>query len=145
MKNTINYYYNLNPNKINQIFDYYYFYVDNELYYFNVYTKDVKDIEAIYRFNQELIGLNVLVNEIINNRTGTILTYVNQVPYLLSKINVNINKPIVLGEISYLSSLMVSYPKELMRDNWVNLWINKIDYLEYHQEQNYLNHMKIYP
>ena len=46
-KNTINYYYNLNPNKINHIFDYYYFYIDNELYYFCVYTKNVKDIEAI--------------------------------------------------------------------------------------------------
>ena len=55
MKNTINYYYNLNPNKINQIFDYYYFYIDNELYYFNIYTKNIKDIEAIYKFNQELI------------------------------------------------------------------------------------------
>ena len=24
-----------------------------------------------------------------------------------------------------------------MRSNWANLWINKIDYLEYHYEQNY--------
>ena len=29
MKETINYYYNLNPNKINKVFDYYYFYIDN--------------------------------------------------------------------------------------------------------------------
>lgn len=137
MKNTINYYYNLNPNKINQIFNYYYFYVDNELYYFNVYTRNVKDIYAIYKFNQELLGQNVLVNEIINNRTGTILTYVNQVPYVLMKINVNINKPINLSEISYLSGVPISYPNELMRANWANLWINKIDYLEYHHEQNY--------
>ena len=137
MKNTINYYYNLNPNKINQIFNYYYFYVDNELYYFNVYTRDIKDIQAIYRFNQELLSQNVLVNEILNNRTGTILTYVNQVPYVLSKINVNINKPIFLSEISYLSSTLITYPKALMRSNWANLWISKIDYLEYHHEQNY--------
>ena len=137
MKNTINYYYNLNPNKINQIFNYYYFYIDNELYYFNVYTKNVKDVQAIYRFNQELLSKNVLVNEIINNRTGTILTYVNQIPYLLTKVNININKPIKLYEISYLSRIPISYPNELMRANWANLWINKIDYLEYHQEQNY--------
>ena len=137
MKNTINYYYNLNPNKINHIFDYYYFYIDNELYYFCVYTKNVKDIEAIYIFNQELLAQNVLVNEIVNNRTGTILTYVNQVPYVLTKVGININKPIRLAEISYLSNIPISYPKELMRANWANLWINKIDYLEYHQEQNY--------
>lgn len=140
MKNTINYYYNLNPNKINQIFDYYYFYIDNELYYFNIYTKNIKDIEAIYKFNQELIAKNVLVNEIINNRMGTVITYYNQIPYILSKINVNINKAIKLAEISYMSSIPISYPKELMRSNWGNLWISKIDYLEYYHEQNYLKY-----
>ena len=121
MKNTINYYYNLNPNKINQIFNYYYFYINNELYYFIVYNKSAKDVQAIYRFNHELLGQNVLVNEKI----------------ILVKINVNINKLITLAEISYLSSIHITYPKELMRANWGNLWINKIDYLEYHQEQNY--------
>ena len=128
MKNTINYYYNLNPNKINKIFNYYYFYVDNELYYFSIYTRDVKDIKAIYKFNQEMLNQNILFNEIINNQTGTILTFVNQIPYILTKINVNINKPIRLSEISYLSSIKISYPKELMRSNWANLWISKIDY-----------------
>jgi len=137
MKNTINYYYNLNPNKINQIFNYYYFYVNNELYYFCIYSKNIKDIRAVYQFNQELMQQNVLVNEIINNRADTILTYVNQIPYLLTKINININKAISLAEISYLSYIPISYPKELMRANWGNLWISKIDYLEYHHEQNY--------
>ena len=137
MKNTINYYYNLNPNKINQLFNYYYFYVDNELYYFSIYTKNQKEIRAIYEFNQAMIRQNVLVHEILNNRTNTILTYVNQIPYLLMKVSVNINKPILLSEISYLSNIHIPYPKELMRSNWANLWANKIDYLEYYHEQNY--------
>ena len=109
MKNTINYYYNLNPNKINHIFDYYYFYIDNELYYFSVYTRNVKDIEAIYKFNQEQVLKDVLVSEIINNRMGTIITIVNQVPYILTKVNVNINKPIRLSEVSYLSNVHISF------------------------------------
>ena len=137
MKNTINYYYNLNPDKINHIFDYYYFYIDNELYYFSVYTKDVSSISDVYRFNQELIGKGVLVNEIIDNKMSSVLTFVNQVPYILTKVVVNINKPINLGEISYLSMSQISYPKGLLRDNWLNLWISKIDYLEYHHEQNF--------
>ena len=137
MKNTINYYYNLNPNKINHIFDYYYFYIDNELYYFSVYTKDVSSISDVYKFNQELIGKGVLVNEIIDNKMSSVLTFVNQVPYILTKVVVNINKPISLGEISYLSMSQISYPKGLLRDNWLNLWISKIDYLEYHHEQNF--------
>ena len=37
MKNIINYYYNLNPEKINHLFQYYYFYLQQELYYFVIY------------------------------------------------------------------------------------------------------------
>ena len=137
MKNTINYYYNLNPNKINQIFQYYYFYVNQELYFFKVYHRKIKDIQAIYQFNQEMLHRNILVNEIINNSTNTIITYIHQIPYILMKVSVNINKPICLSEISYLSNIHIPYQKELMRSNWANLWSSKIDYLEYHHEQNY--------
>ena len=136
MKNTINYYYNLNPNKIKQIFNYYYFYINNELYYFIIYTRKINDIKAIYDFNQKMLKKNILVNEIINNTTNTIITYINQIPHILVKISININKPISLPEIFYLSSYNIHYNNALMRSNWANLWSNKIDYLEYHQEQN---------
>ena len=136
MKNTINYYYNLNPSKINQIFHYYYFYVDHELYYFKIYTKDEKYINSIYLFNQEMLKRNIMVNEIINNRNHTILTYVNHIPYILMKVSVNINKPICLAEISYLSNISIPYQDDLMRSNWANLWAEKVDYLEYFHEQN---------
>lgn len=137
MKNIINYYYNLNPNKIKQIFRYYYFYVNNELYYFIIYTRKINDIKAIYEFNQSMIKKNIMVNEIINNTTNTIITYINQIPYILVKVSVNINKPINLSEIFYLSSHNIPYKSQLMRSNWANLWSEKIDYLEYHHEQNY--------
>ena len=136
MKNTINYYYNLNPNKINQLFRDYYFYVDNELYYFTIYTRKTKDIQAIYKLNQAMLRKNVLVNEILNNRTNTILTYINQIPYILTKVSINMNKPLMLAEIHYLSNLQIPYDPELMRSNWANLWAERIDYLEYFQEQN---------
>ena len=103
MKNAINYYYNLNPNKINGIFDYYYFYVNQELYYFSIYDRDIKNIRDIYNFNQEMIRNNVIVNEIVNNRNDTIITMVNGIPYILMKVFVNINKPIRLSEINYLA------------------------------------------
>lgn len=137
MKETINYYYNLNPNRINKIFDYYYFYVNNELYYFMIYKRKPEDLNAIYDFNRSMISSNILVNEIINNRDNSIVTYVNKIPYILIKIYVNINKAISLGEISYLSNTKVFYQNNLMRSNWALLWSNKIDYLEYHHGHNY--------
>ena len=137
MKSTINYYYNLNPDKINQIFNYYYFYIDNELYYLKIFCLPKKMIDSIYKLNHELIDKNVIVNEIINNRDYSIITFINNIPYILTKICININKRVSLSEISYLSNIKVSYYKELMRGNWISLWMNKIDYLEYHYEQNY--------
>lgn len=137
MKNTINYYYNLNPNKINRLFNYYYFYINNELYYLKIYEPTIKNNQILINFNQELIKQNILINEIILNNYGKIITIINQIPYILMKINININKEITLEEISYLSTTKISYPKELMRDNWTNLWTKKIDYLEYYQQQNY--------
>ena len=73
MKETINYYYNLNPNKINKIFDYYYFYLNNELYYFTPYTRKPQDINAIFDYNKKMLFKNILVNEIINNKDNYIL------------------------------------------------------------------------
>ena len=52
------------------------------------------------------------------------------------KILININKPINLPEISYLSNFKINYQNNLMRANWSYLWSKKIDYLEYHQKQN---------
>ena len=128
MKETINYYYNLNPNRINKIFDYYYFYINNELYYFVIYDRKIDDINAIYDFNRKMISSNILVNEIINNKDSSVVTYVNKIPYILMKIYVNINKNITLAEISYLSNSKILYSNNLMRSNWALLWIRKIDY-----------------
>lgn len=137
MKNTINYYYNLNPDKISKIFHYYYFYIDNDLYYFLEYDRKYEDRFAIYEFNQQMIRENVLVNEIIDNKNHNVVTIVNRTGYILVKVVINIHKPISLSEIHYLSSFRIHYDDKLMRSNWGYLWMNKIDYLEYFTHQNY--------
>lgn len=136
MKDIINYYYNLNPKKLSKVFDYYYFYLNNDLYFFVTYNRKKEDINAIYEYNKEMINNNILVNEIIINKDNSPLTYINENPYILMKILVNTNKPISLPEINYLSSINIPYQNNLMRANWANLWMEEIDYLEYHQEQN---------
>ena len=137
MKDTINYYYNLNPNKINKIFNYYYFYINNELYYFVEYNRKYEDRFIIYDFNQEMIRNNILVNEIIDNRNNNVVTINNSIPYILMRIVVNINKSISLSEINYLASKNIHYDDKLMRGNWGYLSMNKIDYLEYFTDHNY--------
>lgn len=137
MKNLINYYYNLNPDKINHYQNYYYFYLGGELYYFVAYHGNISDIDAIFKMNILMKENGILINEIINNQEGSIITYYNEIPYLLIKVVININKKITLSEIYYLSNKMIHYDRHLMRSNWANLWANKIDYLEYYHSQNH--------
>ena len=136
MKNIINYYYNLNPAKISKMFNKYYFYINNELYFFIIYSRKIEDAKSIFDLNINMINDNVMVNEIINNRDNSIITWVNDIPYVLMKVQINLNKSINLSEINYLSHIRVSYPNNLMRSNWANLWTKKIDYLEYLMDQN---------
>ena len=136
MKEIINYYYNLNPNKINKIFNYYYFYLNNELYYLVIYNYNTNIIKSIYTLNKEMNNLNIIVNKILLNKDNSPITNIKSTPYILMKIYININKPLSLPEISYLSNLKVKYDNNLMRQNWLILWTKKIDYLEYHQQQN---------
>ena len=143
MKSTINYYYNLNPDNIYKMFDYYYFYVDNELYYFKLYNRKYEDRFAIMELNKNMINNNILVNEIIDNRNNNVVTIVNKLPYILIKVVININKRITLSEINYLSSYRSNYDDKLMRGNWAYLWSSKIDYLEYFMEQNYKKYQLI--
>ena len=136
MKNIINYYYNLNPARISKMFNKYYFYINNELYFFIIYSRKIEDAKSIFDLNINMINDNVMVNEIINNRDNSIITWVNDIPYVLMKVQINLNKSINLSEINYLSHIRVSYPNNLMRSNWANLWTKKIDYLEYLMDQN---------
>ena len=137
MKEIINYYYNLNPTKITKHFNYYYFFINYELYYFTPYTRKPSDLNAIYNLNQTMNNLNININKIIINKDNNPLTIIKNTPYILMKIYININKPLTLPEISYISNIKLNYDSNLMRSNWLSLWTKKIDYLEYHQEQNY--------
>lgn len=129
MKNLINYFYNLNIDDIYNKDNIYYFYYNDELYHFYIYTTNVKNIDFVKDINDSLKN-DTLVHEIIVNKDNSILTYYNNIPYILCRINININKPISLGEISYLSSKTINTSVKIKYTSWQELWSIKMDYLE---------------
>ncbi len=135
MKNAINYYYNLFPNHIDNIDNYFTFTIDDELYHLKPYTRNPNEQESIAKLNQEMINHNLLVHEIIINKNKNIITIINNIPYILYKININPKKKINLSEISFLSNQNIFYDKALIRSDWNILWSNKIDYFEYQINQ----------
>lgn len=137
MRENINYYYNLNPDRVTKVFDYFYFYINSELFYFTIFDNNINNQDSIYNYNKKMINKNIIINELILNRNNSIITYINNIPYVLMKVFINPDKKITLSEISYLANINIEYENNLMRSNWKLLWCNKIDYLEYHHLQNY--------
>ena len=129
MKNIINYFYNLNITKLTNKDNIYSFYDNDELYRFYIYNNNIKNLDLTKDIDDSL-KKDTLIHEIIINKDNSIITYYNNIPYILCKINININKPITLGEINYLSSKVIITNSKITYHSWQDLWSIKMDYLE---------------
>ena len=135
MQNIINFYYNLYPVNISKRDNYYYFVENNKYYFLIPYDRDIKDSKSLYQLNKMLIDNNIYMHEWILNKNNELLTSYNNVSYLLYKINLNINKKTTLSHIAYLSNININLVKDIVRDNWISLWMDRVDYLEYQINQ----------
>jgi spore coat protein YutH len=137
MNHYINYYYNIYPESIREQNKQIYFNYNNELYYFLIFDRPVEDANYLYELNIEMIRRGSLVHEIILNKDKNILTFVNDIPYILMRVYININKKSDLSEITFISinNANIKTNRTLDRTDWVTLWSTKVDYLEYQISQ----------
>lgn len=136
MKNALNYYYNLYPTSIHQINDSYKCYVDDEEYLLTPYNNDIKIVNKIYELSNYLLKINIPCHQIIQNNNGQLLTLINNANYILLKIFIK-NRNINVNDILFFSSVYIDkkYFTELIRDDWYQMWTQKIDYFEYQVSQ----------
>ena len=130
MKQTIEFYYNL---KIKELFidnELYYFYLNNDKYYFIFFQRTEKDLKDIIECNNELMSLNIPVHEIIMNNKNEYLTYIEESPYILIKVNYKNEEVSLLDINNYNNKLFLKQNNTLYRNDWVNLWSKKVDYIE---------------
>ena len=126
MNNFIEYFYGIKIDKIVYSDKYYSFVYNGYVYRLYIYNDTFNSLKSLYDINQKMIK-NTLMSEIIINKDNQIISYFNDVSYILIKIFSNINKSISLEEISFLSK---SLYQEKLNINWGVLWSNKVDYLE---------------
>lgn len=129
MKNLLLYNYNIDVENIKKIDSQkYYFYIDYNKYYLIEFNRVLKDIEDIY----ELLKNNINnYHFIIKNKFGQIFTNDNGKNYILLKINIPENNEIDIFDILNNQIIVDNNKYKLQRNNWSNLWSDKIDYLEY--------------
>ena len=131
MKNIINYFYNLNLLSVYELNDRYYFIINNLEYFFVKFNRPLEDIKIVFDLYQELNSRNILVNDIITNKDNSVITMVNNIPYILLLNKVK-NRVIDMNDILYMENNTINISKEskLYRTNWINLWSMKLDYYE---------------
>lgn len=132
VKNAINYYYNLSPINIHQIDRTYKFEINGELYVLLPYTRNIEDIEDILSLMHELNRQGIYTNQIVLNKDGSPLTKINEIIYIMIKAPKD-NRNITIEDIMYFSNITLKEYKKnsLWRNDWYNMWMEKIDYIEY--------------
>lgn len=136
MKNVLSYYYNLIPTSIHQINKKYKCYINNQEYLLVEYDDSMDKLNDFYQLSILLTSMQFPFHEIIPNVNNSIITYVNNIPYILLKIHID-NYDINIDNILNFSSIMVDISKfkTLIYDDWYDMWSKKIDYLEYQVSQ----------
>ena len=128
MKNTINYFYNLFPNKIINIGEIFYFWVNDDKYYFAPFKNDKEVVLNIY---EKLLKEKKKVNKIVFNRNNEIITKYKNIDYALIMVDCIENEIVELDDFFYIFN-------DLKLINWGSVWEKKIDYLEYQVSQRAL-------
>lgn len=127
MKNILEYYYDIYPDNVFYKNDKYYF----EYYYFKyVFEKcdiSINELNKIYDMQSNFHESDVLIHKIIINKEKSLITYVNNLPYVLLKIYVNDSKIISLPEICYINNRTID---NYNTNDWVKLWELKNDFIE---------------
>ena len=84
-----------------------------------------------------MINRKCLVHQIILNKDNSTLTIINNITYVLIKVSNYHNNNIYLKDINYIQNMTynIQYDNLLLRDDWVKLWCDKVDYYEYQINQ----------
>ncbi len=132
MKNTLFYYYGLTPEKIIKKDNYYYFYLDNYIYYLYKVNRPLEYINELIILLRNVYNNSFMM--IIFNVNKEALSIINNHYYILlrapknNRFNINdiYNPTYCPKEASNL--------KLLNHSSWNNLWSSKIDYFEYQKD-----------
>ena len=143
MKEFINYYYFLLPNRIHKIDNDYYFNINNNYFGFYQYFGNINNLESLYILNNYMSYQTNKINKIIINREGSIYTFKDNKKYILLQLNTISNEIININNIIEFSNYYVSI-NYLNHSNWYLLWCNKIDYLENIRNNLNKNNLIIY-
>lgn len=132
MKETLEYYYNLDIDNLEELDGKYHFKIENQDFFFVFYNRGLEELEDIIGVCNEMCFKGINVHEVIRNRDNSFLTKVNEYNYILFKVN-NLSEEYDIFDMINISNKLVlnNNKSSLYRNNWGSLWSDKIDFFEY--------------
>ena len=132
MKDTLEYYYRLDIDELEELDGKYHFKIDNQDYFFVFYNRGLEELEDIINVSSEMFRKGINVNKLLLNINNSYLTKVGEYNYILFSVT-NLNEEYDIFDMVKISDkLILNYNKSnLYRNNWGKLWSEKVDYFEY--------------
>lgn len=132
MKETLEYYYGLDIESIEELDGKYHFKIENQDYFFVFYNRGIEELEDIINVSNEMVKRGINVHKILINRNNSFLTKVGEYNYILFAVS-NLNEEYDIFDMVKISEKLVlnNNKSNLYRNNWGTLWSEKIDYFEY--------------
>ena len=132
MKETLEYYYGLDIENIEELDGKYHFKIENQDYFFVFYNRGVEELEDIINVSNEMIKKGINVHKILININNSFLTKVGEYNYILFAVS-NLNEVYDIFDMVKISEKLIlnNNKSNLYRNNWGTLWSEKIDYFEY--------------
>lgn len=132
MKQTIEFYYNIMLEDIEEANGNYHFKLDNQDCFFVFFSRREEELIDIINVCIEMKNKGIDVHTIIKNKTNSYITKVNGYNYILFTVN-NLREEYDIFDVVNLNSKLIlnSKTSSLYRNNWQELWSKKIDYFEY--------------
>lgn len=132
MKETLEYYYNLNIDNLEELDGKYHFKIENQDFFFVFYNRGLEELEDIIGVCNEMFLKGINVHEVIRNRNNSFLTKVNEYNYILFRVN-NLSEEYDIFDMVNISNKLIlnNNKSSLYRNNWGSLWSDKIDFFEY--------------
>lgn len=132
MKETLEYYYGLDIESIEELDGKYHFKIENQDYFFVFYNRGIEELEDIINVSNEMVKKGINVHKILVNRNNSFLTKVGEYNYILFVVS-NLNEEYDIFDMVKISGKLVlnNNKSNLYRNNWGTLWSEKIDYFEY--------------
>jgi len=132
MKENILYAYHMEVENLKDFKDYSVFQYQNNTFYFTKLKRTEKEFLELLDVFQEMKRRNLSVLSFVLNTSGTFVTMVDTIPYVLLFVDSPTKEYGIFDILEFQKKVVLNSKKSsLYRNEWARLWGEKVDYLEY--------------